>query len=349
MHIFNAMFGRGLGGIEQSFLDYSQGLTQIGHKVTSLVQPGAQIIAALESRALPTIKIRNFGTWDVSAAYQLARAITVHKPDIIISHGGRAASLLQRAAKGKVPVVGVCHNYSIKRLLRCETLFTVTEDLRQYVIQAGKQPETVFAIPNMIAVSGVPTLLPKTWRSPPVIGTMGRFVKKKGFEYYVEALAILKSMGIEFQAILAGEGEAKKNLENLAKQKGVDDLLTFSGWAKDKTAFFNSIDIFCLPSSEETFGIVILEAFVHGVPVVSTLCKGPKEIVSPDKDGIMVARNDATALANGIERLLLDKNNADSLAVAGYHKVTSQYAMPAVIVRIDKIVQHIAAVDSKIP
>ena len=57
---------------------------------------------------------------------------------------------------------------------------------------------------------------------------------------------------------------------------------------KDKKEFYDEIDIFLLPSIRETFGLVILEAMQYGKPIISSDCNGPHEIITSNKDGILV-------------------------------------------------------------
>src|SRR6202034_4671627 len=102
---------------------------------------------------------------------------------------------------------------------------------------------------------------------------------------------------IPFKAVLAGEGEEEGALRDLAREKGLGEELRFAGWVTDKQAFFDSIDLFCLPSHHEPFGIVLLEAMAQGLPVVATASEGPSEILEAGEPGVLVPTNDAGALA----------------------------------------------------
>lgn len=333
------MFGKGRGGIEQSFLDYSRALVGSGQRVTSLVHPGAAILPMLNHYQLPVTTLANWGVWDPIACYRLTQLIRTNKPDIIIAHGGRAASLLKKATQGKVPVVGVCHNPSIRRLLGCDALFTVTEALKQAVIKAGQPTNSVYTMPNMVSLPDTAPILPKPRHRPLVIGTLGRFVAKKGFRDFIAALHLLHNKGIAFQAILAGDGEERQALVSQAKD--MEAILSFPGWVTDKPAFFDAIDIFCLPSLEEPFGIVLLEAFQHGVPVVSTECEGPLEIITHGHDGLLTARNKPEALAASLENMINDTTLAEKLASNAYDTVRSRYAMPVVAERMVSILETV--------
>jgi len=327
------MFSCGVGGIEQSFMDYSLALAGKYQNVTSLVHPKAKILPRCSEFGLRVKALSNFGAWDPIAVYRIRAILKQEKPDIIIVHGNRAASLLRKACNGKIPIIGVCHNYSIKRLLKCDALFTVTEDLRQVVLKTGYSDQLVHVIPNMITMDFHPAL-PRSWHKPLVIGTLGRFVKKKGFEHFIKALHILKLKGINYTAILAGNGEELASLKSSADSNNITDRLNFAGWVEDKAAFFGAIDIFCLPSLDEPFGIVLLEALKYGTPIVTTACAGPNEIITHNQDGIIVPSHDSEALASGLESIIHNKSFADQLALRGYKTVQSRYNMPIVANRI---------------
>ena len=117
--------------------------------------------------------------------------------------------------------------------------------------------------------------------------------------------------------------------------------LAFTGWVENKHDFFQGIDLFCLPSLHEPFGIVLLEAFCHGVPVVSSDSEGPTDIIAPDVDALLVKKNDAAALADALERLLADPERAQMMAQNAYQKVVAKYDMKAVAAQIEDALQKI--------
>lgn len=329
MRILNVMFSRGLGGIEQSFADYSRVLLGRGHEVISCIQPRASIYAALQQNIAT---LRNYGQWDLLAAWRLKKI----EADIIIAHGNRAAVLARGA---RAPVVGVVHNYSFRRMIGLGALFTITSNLKEKVIAAGQPEHTVFHIPNMIELPSMPPK-PRDFRSPPIIGAMGRFVKKKGFDSFIRALAILKNKGMDFRAVIAGDGEEKAALEALSNASGLKNHIIFPGWISDKTAFFNSIDLFCLPSLHEPFGIVLLEAMTHGVPVITTDSEGPSEIVTHNKDALIVPRNNPTSVAEAIAALLSESKAAKQLAHNAW-KTVQQYSPDVIGARIEQALEAV--------
>ena len=91
MHIVNAMFAKGGGGIEQAFIDYCEGLKNRGHKVTALIQPGAWAEGKLHALGIEIVAIRNFNEWDIFAAWRIKRALLSLAPDVVIGVGGYAS------------------------------------------------------------------------------------------------------------------------------------------------------------------------------------------------------------------------------------------------------------------
>ncbi len=341
MRIVNIMFAKGGGGIEQAFVDYCQGLRDRGHEVTAVIHPGAVVQKQLVALGMPRIAVRNIAQWDFVASWRLRRHLLALKPDIIIAHANRAYVMSRRAAKGLCPVVGVVQNYSTKRYTEADAVFTTTYDLIRHLKEQGIPENRIHHIPNMVDCHELPYRHER--RDPPVIGAMGRFVAKKGFDVFISALSLLKDRGQDFQAILGGTGAEEGNLRRQAELAGLDRQLTFTGWVDDRRGFYQCMDVFCLPSLHEPFGIVLLEAFAHGVPVVTTDSEGPSEIVTPNYDALMVKKNEAEALAGALSRLLKEPHFADNLAANGFAKAKMQYSMEVVAEKIEKAVEKILA------
>ncbi len=345
MRVVNTMFGCGLGGIEQAFIDYTEALLLERNHVTAITQPQAQILGTLEGlRNNPLLRIervRNMWVWDLLAVHRLRQIMKEAEPDVVVTHGGRAASLMQKAAAHLCPVIGVAHNYSTKRLLNLDAVFAITEDIAAHVTQQGFPESRIHVVPNMIAM---PETLPAprtAYRDPPVIGTMGRAVKKKGFDVFIRALGALHEKGVAFHAVIGGEGEELKALEALCTTLGISDHVHFPGWVKNKATFFDMIDIFCLPSLHEPFGIVLLEAFLHGVPVVTSDSEGPREIATHGKNALVTAKGDVDALAKQLRLLMHDPALGQKLSTAGVDTVKERYDIQIVAGKLHTCIEQV--------
>lgn len=315
------MLSRDLGGIQQSFLDYDKALTMQGCEVTNIVSLFSKIVMPSSSYYR---SIFNLSAFDPLSIFYIKRIIKREKPDAIIAHGNRAIKFCHNNA---VPIIGVAHNYNTKWLRKCDYIFATTNHLRQYLINQGFRNDKVMILPNMISLT-----YPKIGQrkvNDRVIGAMGRFVKKKGFDIFLIALSLLKSRNVDFKVIIGGKGEEEIHLKQLAAKLGLDNHITFSGWISNKEEFFDQIDIFCLPSTHEPFGIILLEAMSRYKPIVSMRSEGPLEIIDDGKTGLLcdIVAND---LADKLSQILEDHDTAQKLAKNAYLNLEEKYAIDVV-------------------
>ncbi len=333
MRIANIMFSKGGGGIEKAFVDYCEGLRDLGHQSIAISAPEAMVNSELSGIEIETHSIGNMGEWDFLAVRRLRKLLLELKIDVVIAHANRAFGLSRKAIKGLIPLVGVVQNYSTSRYNAADAVFTTTHDLISVLAGQGIDEDRIFHIPNMVKCLELPHRGLRN--DPPVIGTMGRFVAKKGFDVYIDALKILKTRGIAFKAVLGGEGVESDALKARAQSAGISDQLHFLGWVLNKKKFYTSIDIFCLPSLHEPFGIVLLEAFKYGAPVISSNTEGPHDIITPNYDAIIVEKGSPEQLADALEKLIKNPAEADKLAANAFAKARTKYSQEVVCRQIE--------------
>ncbi len=334
MRVLNIMLGQKAGGIEQACVDYAEALTLGGHEALCITSTDAWVNAKCDAALLTRVSFSNMGYWDPFAMLKLRHLARAAEGEVAICHGGRAFRLASRALRGICPVIMVTHNYSLKDILRADAVFTITRALALDVELAGVAPEKIFHLPNMVRIPD--QLQPHTlYQRPPVIGAMGRMVRKKGFDVLLRAAAIMNARGLQFSLRIGGDGEERAALEALAEELRITRTVTFTGWVEDPVAFYREIDVFALPSHHEPFGIVLIEAMAAGLACVSTDAEGPSEILHHAEDGWVVPRNDPEALALGLERVLSDPELAASLACGGQQHVAKHYSMQAMARRLN--------------
>jgi glycosyltransferase involved in cell wall biosynthesis len=331
------MLGRGLGGLEQALLDFNDALGGVGHEVHAVIHPDAAIRPALEARGALWHALPHLGAWDVIAATRLRLLLRRYRFDVSIAHGNRAMSLLRRA--GADPLIAVLPNYKMQ-CRGAAAVFYPTLDLKRYAANRGVAETRLYHIPSMVAVPSPPP--PRTWHRPPVIGGMGRFVAKKGFEVFIAALGRLRTQGTPFRAVIAGDGPERADLERLAAACGLENVLTFPGWLDDKPTFFSGVDVFCLPSHHEPFGIVLIEAMAQALPIVATDSEGPSEIMHDGIDGVLVPRDDAERLAQALGAMLAEPERAARLGATAYRQARETFDLPCVARRLDLAVRRVA-------
>jgi glycosyltransferase involved in cell wall biosynthesis len=329
------MLGRELGGLEQAMLDYGDALSRCGYRVHTVIHPAAALRDELEARGAPWHALSHCGAWDPIAALRLRLILRRLRPAISLGHGNRALSLLRRA--GAHPLGAILQNYRIK-CDGADAAFCPTQDLRRHAVERGMPAGRAFHVPNMVRVPAAPPVRER--RQVAVIGTMGRFVRNKGFDVFIAALSRLRAQGTPFRAVIGGDGPERAALRRLASFFGLNDVLTFAGWVTDKPAFFADIDLFCLPSRHEPFGIVLLEAMAHATPIVSTESEGPAEILRDGTDGLIVPRDDADQLAQKLSQMIAEPEQAALFAANAYRHARETYDLATVGPLLDAAVRQ---------
>lgn len=322
--ILNMMLGRGRGGIEQCFIDYCRMLHDMPVRVLAVVDPRSPYISDLIRYGIPYRTVRVNGLWDIWAYVKLYYFCKQVQPQAIICHGNRALAF---APSRLSTIINVCHNYLVKRIHKVDHFFAITNSMRDYLIKLGVARKKIYVLPNVYDFTRAS--LDKSWHTPVTIGTLGRFVHKKGYDVFIRALAILRQKGLPFQAILAGDGPLRGELESLSLQSHLGNQFVIQGWVQDKDAFFDSIDIFCLPSREEPFGITLLEAMARKKAIVATNTDGPRHIFDHEADALLIDCDQPTQLADALQKLLLKTKVGQKLAQAAYKKFRKDFTLQA--------------------
>jgi glycosyltransferase involved in cell wall biosynthesis len=143
---------------------------------------------------------------------------------------------------------------------------------------------------------------------------VGRLVEKKGFEYLIDACALLREDGMPFSCTLVGEGYLKTSLRTRIAELALEDsvlLVPFRPHAELRTYYLRS-DVLVAPSVVATDGDrdglpnVILEAMASGLPVIASDAGSISEAVRDTQTGLLVPQGDARALANALVRVQRD-------------------------------------------
>lgn len=130
-----------------------------------------------------------------------------------------------------------------------------------------------------------------------IVFAAGRLTKAKGFDYLLKSWEIIEKDFPDWKLCIAGEGEDKELLFNMIHKKSLKSV-EMLGLVKDIQQYYQKCAFFVLPSRNEGFGMVLIEAMAYGKPVVSFACKaGPSEIISDGTDGFLVQTGDYKTFA----------------------------------------------------
>jgi len=340
VHILHALFTHTHGGLGQAHVNTTEALIYKGHKVTALMHkdsPYCEKITALGAE-IHTLQPRGF--YDLIAAWKIRCLLKQLRPDLIIAHNARAIALLSFAARGtNIQVCGVTHSYKTPRTTHADMLVVLSDHMRKHFVQAGyKKPIEV--IPNFIHLPENPLSRPTRGRVREgglVIGAIGRFTIEKGFDIFIRALGILKQSGTNFTARLGGDGEERAKLETLANELKLTAHIQWDGWIKNQPEFYRKIDILCVPSREESFPLVVLEALSYGLPMVASDAPGPASILTHGVDGLIVPRENPEAMAAALKQLAENPGMAERVSNAAWQRA-QDFGFEAVAKKWDKFI-----------
>ncbi|MFW6244774.1 MAG: glycosyltransferase family 4 protein [Fibrobacterota bacterium] len=160
----------------------------------------------------------------------------------------------------------------------------------------------------------------------PIIMAAGRVSVQKGMDLLVEAVPMVLGYFPSTKFVISGEGPEKEAVVNRAHELGVTHAIRFLGTLSrgEYSELMRSADILALPSRNEPFGIVALEAWAAGKPVVATSAGGPREFVWHDVNGFLVDANPG-GLAHGIGSLLADHDHCRALGRNGRIAVENEF------------------------
>lgn len=159
-----------------------------------------------------------------------------------------------------------------------------------------------------------------------VLLSVGRLVRRKGFDRAIENLPALVAEGIDVYYFICGRGPMESELKSLATRLGVDRRVFFTGYVPDDrlASYYAACDLFIMPTffdaaakSIEGFGIVYLEAGYFAKPVIAARLGGVTDAVRHEENGLLVDPNFPTELANALLRLCQDRQLRERLGSRG--------------------------------
>ena len=169
-------------------------------------------------------------------------------------------------------------------------------------------------------------------RSELTILSVARQYPRKDTATLIRALPIVRRPHPNVRLVLIGDGPELPRLKALTKRYGLDGVVRFRGAVErddDVRAAFFDADVFCLPSIQEGFGIVFVEAMAAGLPIVAARSAAVPELVSDEETGILVTPGSARALAHALIALLDDPRKRARLGAEGIQR-SSTYDLDAV-------------------
>ncbi|MGD8306546.1 MAG: glycosyltransferase family 4 protein [Ignavibacteria bacterium] len=169
-----------------------------------------------------------------------------------------------------------------------------------------------------------------------IIGFVGRInYSEKGIDVLLEAFNQLSKSDLRLCLLIVGDGPNQKELENYCSVNKLKILFISS--KENIFDFYHLMDLVVLPSRIEPFGIIVIEAGLMQKPFIGSNVDGITELVDHEKDGLLFESGNVDDLKTNMEKIIYDKNLADTLAKNLNKKVTESYTVNKIIPEYEKL------------
>jgi glycosyltransferase involved in cell wall biosynthesis len=324
--------------------------------------------------AIEIIRTPIFRTWKLKATQQLFDIVATYslmrrrrRLDVIyaVQYTGSLHSVLPAEATGLPTVVKfacggehgdfyvLAQDEDAERiraaLRRMDRYVIISEEIRREAEEAGLDPLRFVKIRNGVdtkrfsregPAADLAALGPKDRTK--VVLFVGRLDTQKRVDVLIRAFAKVLAKVPEARLACAGSGPRLEEYRALARELGVADKVAFLGARSDVPALHRAASAFALPSAAEGLPNALLEALACGTPSVATAIPGTTDVVSHEKEALLVPLDDADALADALARVLEDEALARSLARAGRERIMAEFDMERVTDQYLALFQELA-------
>jgi glycosyltransferase involved in cell wall biosynthesis len=361
LHVIN---GEHYSGAERVQDLLAHRLPQFGYDVGIVCVKPVRFPVARETKSAPLIELPMTGRIDLRVVRQLVRLIQGDDYELVHAHTPRTALIGRLAAhKARVPFVYHVHSPagrdSTRRLLNvinslvewhvvrgADRLIAVSPSLRHYMIVRGFPAERVVCVPN-----GVPSAVGVADRAPPrgswTIGTVALFRPRKGVEVLLEAIASLRSWGVDVRLRAVGGFETlayESSVLALAERLGLADAIEWVGFTREINAELTKLDLFVLPSLfGEGLPMVVLEAMAAGVPVVASRVEGVPEAIAHRESGLLVEPGSVSQLAAAVKEFIDGELEYAAISRAGRERHRERFSDTAMAEGLSRVYTNILA------
>lgn len=271
------------------------------HPDAADLYPSPRILAAL-SRARPGVVIS--GAFSIPTLYAALYGRLTGARLIIHSDG----------TSGSERGFGRLQLFARDRLLREATVCVGnSEPAAERFVELGARPERVFRAPHSTNVAPLHAVAARRFaqapNAPPLtILHVGRLIPRKGVDRLLRAVAAAVPRA-SMRVVLVGDGPEAGRLRRLADELGIGEVVEFRGFADqpELPALYAAADVFAMPTLDDPFGIVLLEAAASGLPLVASPFAGAAlDLVRPGDSGYLVEPDDIAGWSDALVTLARD-------------------------------------------
>ncbi|MCB9066205.1 MAG: glycosyltransferase family 4 protein [Calditrichae bacterium] len=325
--------GVGVFGAERVVLELAKGLMDTEyHPFVGVIQNqdpnSTELAKAAEREGVPAIVFECGGAFDVGTIRTIREFIADNQICLINPHGYKANFYgLAAAGVGKLPSLATIHpwtetEYSFRAkiytfldktwLRLVDELVAVSENVQE-ILQKMLPQKQCTLISNGIDVQRFQQVTPEqrlqyrkqlgVAENDLLIGTIGRLVPEKGYQYFIESAAALSQELPNIKFAIIGDGELREDLVSQTRKKNISERMQFLGVRNDIPELIAAMDAYVLSSVSEGLPMVVLEAMAAGKPVIATSVGDVPKIIAHRKTGLLIESGDIAALTAAIREL----------------------------------------------
>lgn len=170
-----------------------------------------------------------------------------------------------------------------------------------------------------------------------VVGIVARLAVEKDHKTLIHAFSEVLQVNNSAVLLIVGDGPLSENLKELTRSLGIESNVHFLGFQQNIAEFISIFDVFVLSSTSEGMSLTLLEAMASKKPVIATNVGGNSEVVQDKITGFIVPPQNSSIMANAINNLLRDKDQARTFALNGYQRIKSKYSLALMTEKYKKI------------
>jgi len=339
LHIIGS---KGPGGAENFYSRLVIALDQAGSRVQVINPPNSHVAHALGNSVKQTHPgMRSI--YDPLSRWQIKQLVRREQPDIVQTYMGRATRLTHlRQGRGPTHVARLGGYYNLKGYRHAHAWIGNTHGIVDYLVRNGLPHERVFHVNNFVEpvidrdedrISSIKNELGIP-ADALLVCSIGRLHSNKAFDTLLKAFSGLPAELSDrpVHLLIAGDGELKPDLQSQAQGLSIDSRVHWAGWQNDTDPYYHMADVFICPSRHETLGNVILEAWAHHCPVISTKTKGGVELIENGHTGLLTPVDDARSMTDiMLELLRADPLQNLALADNGLQTVRDRFSKKIIV------------------
>lgn len=318
-----------MGGAQTHVIDLTKGLIDSGHEVIVISNGRGPLIKEIEALSIsyeevPSLAVPIHPLKDMQAYHQLKKLLHYYKPDLLAIHSSKAGMLGRLAGwRMGIPTIFTAHSWSfsglqvgfkrrcyigLEKLAGALTSGVITVSHRNF-LEASEaniaQQVQMHIIHNGIRDNANQPIIKKSVKKLELV-MVARFAYPKNHLLLFQALQELTYL--PWHLTLIGDGPLLLKMREYVRKHNLQHRVHFTGEILEVEEYLQRAHLFVLTSSSEGLPISIIEAMRAGLPVIASDVGGIKELVDEGETGLVIDKDNATALVSALEMILTNED-----------------------------------------